>query len=299
MARNATKAWQPRDLGQVNTFEHTARAHVGIVQWFADWRRPVDLRQLNAVARRGSTPQISWEPWDQSKGSFRPQPDYTLASIIDGRHDAYIHAYARGLRRFGKPVLLRFAQEMNGNWYPWAEDANGNHPGEYAQMWRHVHDIFAAEGATNVRWVWCPVTRPVRYSQYPGDAYVDVTALSGFNGGTELPWGGWRSFRDIYNNQLLSLRRLAPTKPVQISEVGTSERGGDKARWINDLFGYVEAHPWIRSVIWFDLKKQADWRIATSPAATSAFATGAARLQGRRPPAALVDLPRLRRTPDS
>jgi mannan endo-1,4-beta-mannosidase len=267
------------------------------VQWFADWRRPLDLRQLEAVARRGSTPQISWEPWDQSVGAFREQPAYRLATIIDGRHDAYIRSWARGLARFGKRVHLRFAQEMNGDWYPWAEDANGNRPGEYVQAWRHVHDIFTAEGATNVRWVWCPVTRPVRYSQYPGDAYVDIVALSGFNGGRALPWGGWRSFHEIFNNQLQSLRRLAPTKPVQISEVGSAEKGGDKAAWIHELFDYVDAHRWIRSVIWFDLKKQADWRVATSPTARRAFVAGAAQLRGFDLPADLRSLPRLRRLP--
>jgi cellulose synthase (UDP-forming) len=282
LAKNATTRWKQRDLRQVNSFERSVRAHAAIVQWFSDWRRNASLEQLRAVARRGSTPQISWEPWDQSVGAFRPQPRYTLAAIIAGEHDAYIHAYARRLKEFGNPVFLRFAQEMNGNWYPWAEDANGNRPGEYRRMWRHVHDIFTAEGATNVKWVWCPVTRPVRYSQYPGNKYVDVVALSGFNGGKELPWGGWRTFRKIFNDQLTSLRRLAPGKPVQISETGSAERGGNKGVWIRDMFAYVRAHPWIRSVLWFDLKKQADWRVATSRRARLAFARGAASLSRRR-----------------
>jgi beta-mannanase len=279
-AENETTAWQPSDLDEVNAFEQMAHAHVGIVQWFADWKHDssVDLEQLRAVAARGSTPQITWEPWDRSRGG-NAQAAYTLASIIRGRHDAYIRSWARDLHRYGGPVLLRFAQEMNGVVYPWAEAANGNRPGQYARAWRHVHDIFTAEGATNVRWVWCPKTGPIVASQYPGDRYVDIVALSGFNGGSALPWGGWRTFADAFNAPLRSLRRVAPAKSVQISEVGTVEAGGSKARWIREMFDYVEAHTWIRSVLWFDLHKQADWRVATSPAAQRAFVDGVARMQ--------------------
>jgi hypothetical protein len=126
-----------------------------------------------------------------------------------------------------------------------------------------------------------------------------VVALSGFNGGKALPWGGWRTFPQIFNNQLESLRRLAPTKPVQISETGTAEKGGNKAAWITEMFAYVQARPWIRSVLWFDLKKQADWSVATSRSARRAFVAGAAMLQGRHTARAstLVRLPRLSRKP--
>ncbi len=281
LAENQTTAWQPGDLGEVNAFEQMSRAHAGIVQWFADWTSAVDVKQLRAVAARGSTPQITWEPWDAARGSSK-QPAFALAAIIRGDHDAYVRSFARDLRRYGQPVLLRFAQEMNGLVYPWAEAKNGNRPGEYARAWRHVHDIFSAEGATNVRWVWCPVTRAVVTAQYPGDRYVDVMALSGFNGGTALPWGGWRTFADAFNAPLQSLRRLAPDKPVQISEVATAQAGGDKPLWIKQMFDYVEAHDWIRSVLWFELPKQTDWRVATSVAARRAFADGVARMHNYR-----------------
>jgi beta-mannanase len=297
LATNATTPWAPGDLGEVNRFEHAVRAHAGIVQWFADWRRPLDLAQLRAVAARGSVPQITWEPWDRSVGAYKPQPRYTLRAIYEGRHDAYVRDFARGLARYGGRVLLRFGHEMNGEWYSWAEDANGNRPGDFVRAWRHVHDIFRAEGARNVRWVWCPVTRPVRPSQYPGHEYVDVVGLAGFNGGTKLPWGGWRTFETIFDAQLQSLRRIAPGKPVQISEVSTVEEGGDKAAWIAAMFAYVERNEWIDSVLWFEVEKQGDWRVTTSPGAQRAFAAGAGRLLRPVPPGDLARLPRLRATP--
>ena len=280
LAENPTTPWLPADLAEVNAFEHVARTQAGIVQWFADWEHSdVDLAQLRAVRARGSVPQITWEPWDHDAGTR--QPGYTLAAIAGGRHDAYIRSWARGLRRYGGPVLLRFAQEMNGSVYPWAEKMNGNRPGEYVRAWRHVHDIFTAQGAANVRWVWAPVTGYPLSSQYPGDEYVDVLGMSGFNGGTAVHWSGWRTFADAFGGGLWLMRRMAPDKPVQISEVSTADEGGSKPLWIKQMFDYVAANDWIRAVLWFDVPKQADWRVATSPAAARAFADGAARMQGR------------------
>jgi cellulose synthase (UDP-forming) len=275
LAQNQTFPWRNGDLREVDSFEHVARAHADIVQWFSDWTGSVNLRQLRAVAARGSIPQITWEPWRNDGGSR--QPDYSLRAIVDGRYDAYVLSWARALRSYRRPVYLRFAQEMNGTVYPWAEAMNGNRPGEYARAWRHVHDIFTRTGATNVHWIWSPVTRGVVTRQYPGDRYVDVVGLSGFNGGTVLPWGGWRTFADAFNAPLRALHRLAPHKPVQISEVSSATRGGSKPLWIKQMFDYLRAHRWIRSMLWFDLPKQTDWRVATSPAARRAFAAGVAR----------------------
>jgi len=244
--------------------------------WFADWKHaPLELSQLRAVATRGSVPEISWEPWAYDKNPHT-QRQYTLGSIIHGHHDTYIHAWARGLRSYGGPVLLRFAQEMNGNWYPWSEAVNGNHRGEFVRAWRHVHHIFASEHVTNVKWVWSPVagTLVIRRSQYPGDAYVDVLGLSTFNGGTALHWGGWRSFASLFDTSARVLRQIAPDKPIQISEVASAERGGNKAAWITGMFTDLRRHPDVKSLIWYDLRKQTDWPITSSRRAALAFAAG-------------------------
>jgi beta-mannanase len=279
LAENSTTPWTANDLTQVNAFEQTARLHASIVMWFADWKHgQPDLAQLRAIGRRGSIPEISWEPWDYTVGLRHPQPAYTLASIITGQHDAYIRAWAGMLRSYGQPVLLRFAQEMNGSWYPWSEGVNGNTPGQFVAAWRHVHDVFSAEHVTNVKWVWSPVARfglGLNVSEYPGDAYVDVLGLSGFNGGTALPWTGWRSFSSLFDGALASLARISPGKPIQISEVGSAEAGGDKAAWIKSMFSDVRAHPQIKSLVWFDLRKQTDWRINSSVTAGRAFALAA------------------------
>ncbi|MCW3038106.1 MAG: glycosyl transferase 2 family protein, partial [Solirubrobacterales bacterium] len=276
LAKNSTARWTRGDLNEVNAFEQDIRGHAGIVQWFADWAHNphVDLAQLRATAARGSVPQISWEPWDYTRGLNHRQPAFRLATITSGSHDAYIRTWARELAAYGGPVALRFAHEMNGSWYPWAQAGNGNRRGDYRRAWRHVHAIFVREGASNVRWIWAPVAKTLDGLDYPGDDVVDEVGLSGFNGGSALRWTGWRTFMSIFAGPLNQLHRIAPHKPVQISEVGSAEAGGDKGRWILDMFAYLRKHPGIRSLLWFDLRKQTDWRIASSRRSAEAFASG-------------------------
>jgi len=172
---------------------------------------------------------------------------------------------------------------MNGNWFPWSEQANGNAPGQYVAAWRHVHDIFAAAGATNATWVWCPFVEggdsPVRLSSlYPGDAYVDWTGLDGYNWGTN-PAGpsGWSSFDQLFAGSYDAITAsVAPSKPMMIAEVGSSENGGDKAAWIRDALAQIPAnYPQVRAMLWFDkFEDGMDWPIETSTTATSAFAEG-------------------------
>ena len=282
LARNWFRPWRAADLVEVNSFERHAHLHVDIVMWFTDWAHgEFDASQARAVARRGSLPEISWEPWDSRVGLRRPQPNYTLTSIIDGRHDAYVRRFADAVRRYGGPLRLRFAQEMNGTWYPWSESQNGNSRGQFVEAWRHVHSIFAAAGATNVTWIWSPVTGTIPTWEYPGPTQVDVVGLSGFNRGTNLYAKRWRSFTDLFGRALDAVHAVAPDKPVALTEVASAEQGGDKARWIRTMFAEIRRRPYIRAVTWFNLVKETDWRIESSPAAQVAFAQGAASL--RRP----------------
>jgi beta-mannanase len=287
LARNAWRTWSPSDLVSVNTWEQAIRQHAGIVMWYEDWTgSPPSFRQLDAIAARGSVPEITWEPWrsfpsaeERIKHPGAPvkvQPRFRLRNIVSGRFDPYVRSWARRFAAYGRPVRLRFAHEMNGGWYPWSERANGNRPGEFVQAWRHVRRIFRRAGATNVRWVWSPAAIQIVPGQYPGDAYVDIVGLTVFNGGLQLRYNPWRSFASAVETPLAQLNAITTRKPIEISEVGCSEQGGDKAAWIADMFATMRSHPEIRSLIWYDLLKGSDWRVTSSAEATAAFAEGAA-----------------------
>ena len=283
LARNSHDPWDKDDLVEVNAFEQDAQRHAGIVMWFADWAHVADFdeRQAAAVAARGSIPEISWEPWDANAGVH--QPRYRLARIIRGDHDTHIRRWARQIAAYGGPVRLRFAHEMNGRSYPWAERANGNRRGEFAAAWRRVHRIFAAAGARNAVWVWSPVAGQVDRGLYPGARQVDVIGVSGFISEASVFSARWRSFARAFGRPLDDLHRIGPSKPVELSEIGVAGNEGRKAAWIRGMFEEIERRPYIRWLVWFNLRKEDDWRISSSGRAQAAFANGlSARSAGGR-----------------
>jgi hypothetical protein len=280
LARNWWRPWSAADLSSVDRFEGGVGARAQIVMWYADWRHSSPrIAQLRAVGARGSIPEITWEPWDASKGLYRAQPAYRLQNIIDGKFDSYIRSWARTLAAYHQPVLLRLAQEMDGNWYPWGERANGNQAGEFVRAWRHVHDIFTRAGATNVKWVWSPAFS-VHPALFPGKRYVDVLGLTCLNSGRTGRGGAWRSFAAICAEPIAELHALDPTMPIQLSETGTTASGGSRSVWISGMFAFLRAHPEVSSVVWFDLAP--GWSIAGSRGAQRQFAAGLSELRRAR-----------------
>lgn len=241
------------------------------------------VSQMNRIRGRGAIPFFSWS--SQSIPSTVDEPNFRLASVIHGTYDPYIRKWASAAKRWGHPFFLRFNWEMNGDWFPWAEGVNGNRPGEYVAAWRHVHDIFTAVGATNVSWVWCPYVdlgNRLRNltSLYPGDSYVDWTGLDGYNWGTNPAQPeGWTTFDQLFSSTYHRIvDRVAPSKPMIIGEVGSSEYGGSKATWIEEMLSELpNRYPKIRGVLWFEKYDDGmDWPIETSMSATRAFAAGIA-----------------------
>jgi hypothetical protein len=88
----------------------------------------------------------------------------------------------------------------------------------------------------------------------------------------------------VFGSSLETLKKLTD-RPLAITEVASAEQGGDKARWIGDLFGLVEKND-VRVLIWFEYDKEADWRAESSPAAAAAMHREAT-VDGRLGPAPL------------
>jgi hypothetical protein len=237
--------------------------------------------EMQAIRSHGAIPFFSWS--SQAIPSTEVQPDYQLADVISGRYDVFIRDWAQEAKRWGRPFFLRFNWEMNGDWFPWAEGANGNRPGEYVRAWRHVHDLFGEVGATNATWVWCPnvdfegTLQDLR-SLYPGDDYVEWTCLDGYNTGADPAKGyRWRSFDQLYARTYEQIvERIAPSKPMVIGEVATSERGGSKAQWITDMLRILpRRYPAIGGFVWLDkFENGMEWPIESSQSAIEAFAAG-------------------------
>lgn len=252
MSDDAVERWSSR---------HGVEAR--IVNWYQQWLSGEPEFQpgwLDMVSGQGAVPMITWEPWAKPRNRVHApeQGRVRLQLIASGRYDEYVRSWARAAAAYRGPLLIRFMHEMNGWWYPWSIRSNRNSPAAYVAAWRHVHDIFTAEGATNVSWVWAINSfaglenddrRLARY--YPGDEYVDWVSMTGFNWGDSNNWNAWRSLDDIFLASYRALSRFG--KPVMISEFGTVNVGGDAAAWIERSLLRLGTHyPLVKAVIWFD-----------------------------------------------
>jgi hypothetical protein len=267
-----TVPWGPVDQQRLADTTAVLRHVPAYLEWYTGFGEAPDVAKLQAVTDAGAVPVVTWEPWVWTDGVN--QPAYALDRVTAGDFDAYLVQWADALAAWDRPVMLRFAHEMNGNWYPWSAGVNGNSAADYVDAWRHVHDVFAARGADDVQWVWAPnVVYPGSTpltSLYPGDAYVDVLGVDGYNWGTSVSWGTWVSGRQVFEQTFAELRVLAPSKPLLVTETASSELGGSKAAWVDDLITW-SAGQGLLGVIWFDENKETDWRIASSPESAAAF----------------------------
>lgn len=224
------------------------------VLYFVDFTRDIEETHLRTILNSGRTPMVGWEPWEAGAGV--DQPDHSLRSIIEGRHDGTVRRSAQNVARAGGEVLIRFAHEMNGDWYPWSERVNGNMPGEYVEAWKHVRSIFLEEGATNARWVWSPnVTTFLPYPLaplWPGEQHVDALGIVGY-----LRAG--QTFSERYDSTIAEVATLSDL-PIIITETSVQQGAGRK-HTVKMLACEAVRNPRIRGIVWFEAESRADWRL--------------------------------------
>lgn len=259
-------------LEQLDASEAATGFRAAIVGTYADWAHTPDFPRAFAddVNARGAVALISWEPWDAWRGGA-DQPRYALRRIVAGKYDRLIDRWARQIATYGRPVMLRFAPEMNGDWLPWSTDVNGNRPGDYIAAWRHVRARFRQAGTANVVWVWNPIaaydgSTPLA-ELFPGANAVDWLAVDGYNWGDARDWG-WQRYDDIFSPTLRVLRALAPRHPVMIAETGSAP-DARKPAWVTDTLRSARRDG-IGAVVWFEFDKETDWRLAGDPASAHA-----------------------------
>ena len=234
----------------------------------------------------------------------------TLNAFAGGAFDAtglYSNTGLNGLAAqcvsYGKEMTIRLAHEFNGDW-----NVYGNTQETAAQFiagWQHIVTLFRNQGATNVKWCWCPnvwgltgggthAVDPTTW--YPGDAYVDFIALDGYMSNdattTYMP-------HDLFYANYQTIRGLS-SRPFGIAEVGCAEDGrlattpgspsgvtaGSKAGWYQLLFSMIQsgAVPCVfvttyeQVIAGIGVTNRGDYTISSSgadPAAQSAFLAGA------------------------
>lgn len=276
-------------------------AEPSVAGYFQGWDQDFRADAVTRSWQKGALPIMTWESRPiASTNNVTSAPAYSLPNIVRGDFDSYLHQYAKAIVATGLPLGIRLDHEMNATWYPWAEDdghgaaINGNTAGSYIAMWRHVHDIFQAEGANSlVIWIWAPnrvdnlttAHQSLAYTRslYPGDDVVDWVGMSGYLRPPYLTNQTY-SFAETFGKTLTQLRAIS-SKPIFLAEVGASETGGHKPTWVNNFFAGLEdpSNSDIVGFAWFDLAISTyvqgqlatnDWRIDSRPESLAAFKAG-------------------------
>jgi hypothetical protein len=268
---------------------------IRILSFYEAWGQadqPPDLTGIESVLEKGYTPMITWEPWQRVDVSVesnqRPwdQPLFSLSALASGSYDDYIGKWALSLKNLSAPIFLRTMHEMNGDWYPWCGTVNGNRPADFIAAWRHIRDLFRKAESDKLVWVWSPYTESIPdepgnqfLDYFPGEEEVDWLALDGYNWGSTRTWSRWQSFTGVFLKGYGQLLRLSDTKPILIGEVGCAEEGGDKSAWIGEAFEALRKRfARINGLVWFNIDKECDWRIESSPESMASFRAGWAEL---------------------
>jgi len=273
----------------IRAYEQLIGRKVAQVLWFITWDDPFPTQACEAVIAHKAVPQVTWELFWPSKDPNNAAKSFTgMDEVLASQHDAYIDRFARDAKAYGKPVLVRFLHEFNGNWYVWGGFKNGadkGGPEKVKAVWKYVVDRCRAEGATNLLWLWCPHGPTVDVPTdawndvahyYPGDAYVDWFGMDGYNWYPKDPWGGTRPFQDFdtaFGPLYQKLIALA-NKPISVSETASGEftkDGFNKADWVITTFNQMKKYPALKLYSWFHIKKELDWRVNSSPEVLGAF----------------------------
>lgn len=285
----------PADLA---TFESALGRRLDLVHYFFTWGRDF-AEALNPNAGERAL-MLSMKP----DGSLVPD-------IAAGRQDGYLDRFARDARDSGREIYLRFGHEMNGQWMSYSAGAPDGSPAYlFVRAWRRLVDRFRAQGAGNVRFVWCPnesdfPDRPGnRLEDYwPGEDHVDIAGFDAYNWSNQEPArgdGSWRSFEQLVAGPYERITRLT-SRPVWLGEFGTTEAvsgvdpvGADKGDWFRDMFASTR-FPRLEALVYFseDDRRdvQRDWRVESSAASLLGFRDGWAGEARQGPGVATVTSP--------
>jgi hypothetical protein len=308
------------DLDQLNAFEcAVGKKHSVVKIYQAFWHGGFWEDKADSILSRGMTEFLSLDPDIDSsltEGDLNScqvlSGDYdstiiTFATQIKSWGQPLLVSTAgemngdwprwAGAKNFGPDCTLTYTQAATNLYGHYGctdtnkiECADG--PERYRDMYRYIHDTFAITvGVTNVTWVWVvnhesfpdETIYPwnVITNYYPGDNYVDVISVDGYNWGDDGPGGcqnnhdpGWKTFDQTFSETLTSLSITYPTKPFILGEFASVE-GTDpmsKANWITDAYSRIRSDwPQIKAIVWYNLPGDCSFPVESSLTSTQAY----------------------------
>jgi mannan endo-1,4-beta-mannosidase len=251
---------------ELQAFAKRTGIHPNIVAYFVPFRASWDPAPACRIIHDGALPLIQINP-----------PHVSLAAIADGVYAKHLSAYARQVRKFGRPIAIGFGHEMNGSWYRWGYR---HVPAKvFVAAWRQIVTVFRQQHANNVTWVWTVniidprkgIPNPAAW--WPGGRYVNWVGIDGYY--YKKAW----TFASLFGPTIRAIHSLT-LEPIIISETAAAP-DADQAAKIANLFAGVREYG-LLGFVWFDAPGFKNWRLS-SPAAFAAYSQGAKAFAGQAP----------------
>jgi hypothetical protein len=265
-------------------FDTTIGYNANLLVTYINWGTPLP-RSVSVDASRGVTTLLEILPQTLPStaslaASVKAKP-VSLESIALGDRDGYLKSLGASLKAIPHTVLLSFAPEMNGGWYPWGYGPVYTGPQHqvsfklFLQAWRHVHKVITTEsGATNVKWVWqisheerdSTMLRSSLHLLWPGKSYVDIVGLDDYY------YLKNSNFDDTLGSTISDVRKFT-NLPLLLAETGIGPKvrigvktlvagtvhehyhylfgAGQTLKNMNNLFKGLEINNFI-GVVWFN-----------------------------------------------
>ncbi len=257
---------------QLHSFEGSLGKHISTFNWYLGFsdtdQRRIPIDYLNTVInyhdgyKTNIIPMLTLEPWVSQE------------DVANGRYDDYLRSLATDLNSYGSTTRLRYGHEMIHDdnpatigWYnPWQDQ-----PVAYTEAYRHVYEVMKPL-APNLEFVWSPNQAPggvdLLKKYFPGKDYTDWIGIDGYN------WSGTSSFDEVFKSiyhDLADNPEIFGNSPFMLGEFAATEFAG-KPAWIADAFSKMQTdYERIQAFYWFNVQKERNWRLDSSPEAFEAF----------------------------
>ena len=250
--------YQPdfRDMPNIYYIEEHIGHKFNIVLHYSDLLvtyNPTLVRDvLDKAYFEGRTVELTLQPYRDHVG------ENTLFSVLDGKYDEFLHAYAKDVAEFSHPVLFRLCNEMNGDWCEYSGYKMSLDTELYRELYHYVYNIFKEHNADNVIWVWNPNGKSFpgfkwnsERMYYPGNEFVDVLGLTLYNTGNFYKGEKWIEFDELYR-PLYERVSKEYDMPFMITEFASARKGGNKEKWTEKMLSEIGNYPNIKAAVWWN-----------------------------------------------
>ena len=209
----------------------------------------------------------------------------TIREIADGQYDPQLNQMAQLYKRWlqnggGRKAMFGPFQEMNGTWVPYYSPGStpAQRQQDYKDAYRHILEVFLNNGVdrSQIWWVFAPNGGSLPEDNfeyyYPGDDLVDLVGFASYNFGycdatlksDGSDYGNWENYDRIYEPYINRMQIMAPTKPIIITETGSSALTSIEARknhaydyaaktaWFELNYGWLASQPMVLGIFYFD-----------------------------------------------